>query len=139
MSNLHDHAVRELGKMDDTEEGPNKWMVENILELIDAFAKQGHSGFSANYAVNAFNKLARFEPLGPLTGEDSEWVEVGPQMWQNNRCSRVFKEADGRAYDIDGRIFRDPDGTCVTNRDSRVFVTFPYTPTSEYVDRTSEV
>lgn len=136
-----EHARRELKAigydLDSTEDGPNKWMVAGLLELLEVFGKQGHSGFSAPYAANMFKKLALFEPLGPLTGEDDEWVEVGNGMWQNNRCSHVFKEADGRAYDSHGRIFRDPDGVCVTNRDSRVFITFPYTPTSEYVDRPS--
>jgi hypothetical protein len=55
-------------------------------------------------------------------------------MWQNNRCCHVFKDNAGNAYDIDGKIFREPDGACYTSRDSRVPVTFPYTPVREYVD-----
>ena len=54
--------------------------------------------------------------------------------WQNNRASHVFKCSDGQAYDIEGKIFRDKAGHCYTNRDSRVDVTFPYTPKREYVD-----
>lgn len=133
-----EHAKRELQaigyKLDDKEEGPNKWMVEGIFELLEVFSKQGHSGFSAPYAARTFAKLALYEPLGPLTGDDSEWVEIGHGLYQNARCAHVFKE-NGQAYDAEGRIFRDPDGTCVTNRDSRVNITFPYTPTREYVDR----
>lgn len=118
----------------DYEDESNQWMRDNVLELIDVFAKQGHSGMSASYAISLFEKLARHEPLAPITGADSEWVEVGEGVHQNRRCSHVFKEADGRAYDIDGKIFRDPDGSCYTNKDSRVYVTFPYTPKREYVD-----
>ena len=133
-----EHAVRELTaigyKMDETEEGPNKWIVENLFELLDVFSEQGHSGSSAPYCANMFKKLALFEPLCPLTGEDHEWREVGEGIWQNKRCSHVFKESDGSAYDIDGRIFREPSGACYTNRDSRVYITFPYTPTRVYVD-----
>jgi hypothetical protein len=133
---LKEHAEREFAALgwDSTEEGPNKWMRENILELLETFSKQGHSGSSAPYAIGLFEKLARFEPLGPITGADSEWVEVGEGIWQNARCSHVFKGADGRAYDIDGRIFREPDGSCFTSGDSRVYIEFPYTPKREYVD-----
>jgi len=47
---------------------------------------------------------------------------------------QVFKDADGRAYDIDGRVFREPNGCCYTSSDSRVYITFPYRPKTEYVD-----
>ena len=81
-----------------------------------------------------FSDLGRFQPLTPLQGTPDEWNECASGVWQNNRCSHVFKDADGRAYDIDGRIFREPNGCCYTNRESRVYVQFPYTPTREYVD-----
>lgn len=138
MGNLRDHAERELQilgyDLNDKEEGPNKWMVESVLELIDVFSKQGHSGFSAPYCIGLFTKLAGFKPASPITGEEHEWYEVGPNVWQNNRCSTLFKEADGRAYDIDGKVFREPNGACYTSRESRVYVEFPYVPTTEYID-----
>lgn len=119
------------------EDGPNKWMQENVLELIEIFSRQGHSGFSAPYAVETFRKLALYEPLVPLSGSDDEWIEVGDGVFQNIRCSRVFKDKDrfnGQAYDIEGRIFREPNGACYSNSDSYVPVTFPYIPKREYVD-----
>lgn len=128
---LYAHAVRELPPADGDE--MQELMNKSLLQMVLVFSSQGHSGFSAAYAVNALAKLLKFEPLGPLTGEDSEWNEVGEGMWQNNRCSHVFKDATG-AYDIDGRIFREANGSCYTNRESRVPVVFPYTPVSEYVD-----
>lgn len=138
MSNLIAHAERELkatGMLDSGDE-MNELMCRCVLELVQTFAAQGHSGFSASYCINAFNKLARYEPLGPLTGADSEWIEVGEQdggpLWQNNRCSRVFKTLNG-AYDIDGKVFVDKQGIAYTNFNSRTAVTFPYTPTTEYV------
>jgi hypothetical protein len=141
MSSLLEHAKRELKAIGYTLDGKNEpynqAAVDSILELVDTFAKQGHSGFSGNYVLNAFGKLADFEPLTPLTGADDEWVEVGAGVFQNNRCSHVFKQADrfdGQAYDINGRIFREPSGSCYTGRDSSVPITFPYTPTRIYVD-----
>lgn len=130
--------VRHVGyKLDGTDDPYSEAGAKAILELLDVFSNQGHSGFSANYVINAFNKLARFEPLAALTGADDEWTEVSDGVFQNNRCSHVFKQADrfdGKAYDLNGRIFREPDGSCYTGRDSMVPIVFPYTPTSEYVD-----
>lgn len=135
-SGLISYAKRELTAvgydLNDKEEGPNKWMVENVLELLSVFARQGHSGFSAPYCVDLFSKLASYKPLCPLTGEDNEWTEVGENVWQNKRCYSVFKEADGKAYDSNGIVFTDKDGCSYTSRESRVFIEFPYTPTVEY-------
>lgn len=134
-SNLQQHARRELeaaGLFDqDSDYGGE--IGAAVMELITAFAAQGHSGGSAHVALAAFSKVAHYKPLTPLTGEDHEWMLVGDDLWQNIRCGRVFKTGAG-AYDIDGRIFRHADGYVYTNRDSRVPVSFPYTPTTEYVD-----
>ena len=143
MSNLEQHALAELKAIGYTpldqpqEDGPNKWIQENVLELIRVFAAQGHSGSSAPYCIGLFTKLANFEPIAPLTGEDDEWSEVSDGVFQNKRCSHVFKDNDrfgGQAYDIEGRVFGYPDGSCYTHSDSFMPITFPYTPTTEYVD-----
>jgi len=140
MSNLIDFAKQELLAAgykpieEDTEEGPNKWIQENILELLQVFSKQGHSGVSAPFCINTFKKLAMFEPLSPITGEDHEWIEVGKGVFQNKRCSRVFKQADrfnGQAYDINGRVFYDSNGCYFANMNSCIPITFPYTPMTE--------
>lgn len=144
MSNLVSHAEHELGilslaaevdsgKPDEMQEAMNS----HLLGMVKLFSEEGHSGFSANYAINLLAKLLRFEPLTPLTGDDSEWapLDYGPEMVaQNKRCSHVFKRADGTAYDCEGRIFRYPDGSCVQRKGSSVDITFPYTPQREYVD-----
>lgn len=106
-----------------------------VLKMVEQFSDEGHSGYSARIAMTLFEKVAMFEPLTPLTGEDDEWNEIGGGSYQNRRCSHVFKDATG-AYDSVGRIFRDPDGSCIQNKNSRVYITFPYTPKTEYVDRT---
>jgi hypothetical protein len=144
MSNLVDHARRELtaigmppGPEDGMSPGDryNTAAANAIMELIEVFSKQGHSGFSANYVIQAFSKVAAFEPLAPVKGTDDEWVEVGESMFQNARCAHVFKDTDGRAYDIESIIFRDPDGGCFTSRGSSCYIEFPYTPKRVYVDR----
>ena len=133
--------------MTEGEEGDmNTEMRRHILHMINEFAKAGHSGFSASYALSILKSLLAYKPLSPLTGKEDEWIvqseASGEPCWQNIRCSHVFKGADGIAYDIYGKIFTehyiDENGEEQTSSfssiSSRVNVTFPYTPKSEYVD-----
>lgn len=139
-SQLVAHAERELaliGMTLDSKSEINAEMTKCLLAIVRLFAAQGHSGGSANYAVDTLERLLKFEPLSPLTGADDEWNDVSEQsgrpMWQNNRCSRVFKDNE-KAWDIEGTIFIDETGTPYASHDSRVDVTFPYTPHTEFVD-----
>lgn len=159
MSNLINHALREFKAsgykpVEECEDGPNKWIQENVLALLKLFSEQGHSGFSAPHCIQMFSKLANFEPLVPLTGSDEEWNEVGDGVFQNNRCSHVFKQKDrfdGQPYDIEGKVFwelveRDlsegEEGypgverykSSFTSSDSFVPIVFPYTPVRQYVE-----
>lgn len=143
MGSIIEHAKQEfkiagyIPVDEDQEDGPNKWIQENILELIEVFEKQGHSGFSASYCVKVFSKLAMFEPMTPLTGEDSEWNKIGENLFQNNRCGHVFKE-NGKTYDSEGRIFIDKNDNSYTCKDSSVDIEFPYIPTREYIHETED-
>lgn len=141
MSTLVDYAKEELKRigMIDSGEPYNEEVAKAILDLIELFASQGHSGFTAPYTVNAFRRLAMYKPLSPLTGEDSEWSEVGSGVYQNKRYSAVFKE-DGKAYNIEGKMFTDNNGlTWYLSKDSHVEVTFPYVvpdePEEVYLDK----
>lgn len=118
------------------EDGPNRWIADGTVELLAVLASQGHSGGSIGFAVQFFSTMAKFEPWGPLTGEDSEWAEPFTEdgLQQNLRCSHVFRGADGEAYDSNGRVFTEPNGCSYTSKASRVPVTFPYTPKTEYVN-----
>lgn len=135
---LIEHAKKEfeiLGWPGDCE--MQQAICEDVLALLETFGKQGHSGFSASYALTLFKKLANFEPIGPLTGGDSEWHEYEPNHFQNKRCSEVFKDPDGRVYWINGRVFETPDGCRYTNKDSAVEISFPWEKTEPeivYVD-----
>ena len=139
------YAESELNRIGLTDEDEyNGMMRKHILHMIKEFADEGHSGFSAQYAIDILSKLLSFKPLTPLTGEDDEWCDVseysGTTTYQNKRCSSVFKEGkDGEAYNIDGKVFwewyKDEDGNAFKSyygcRDSRVPVTFPYTVPEE--------
>jgi len=153
MSNTQKHALTEFkaaGWLDDDGnyiDEMQEAICNHVLELIKVFSDEGHSGSTAPYTIDLFKKLAMFEPIVPLTGEDWEWTEIAREMsgsnngtvYQNKRCSRVFKDDDG-AYDIDGKVFynwyTNENGkrfkSYYTSRDSRVPVSFPYTPTTVY-------
>ena len=114
--NLIEHAKKELeiAGLFDKDSDYNGMLGTAVMELIENFSKQGHSGHSASIVVDIFNKLAKYKPLSPLTGEESEWVNVeGPDgnMHQNNRNSAVFKDSkDGKPYFIDAYVKRTPNG-----------------------------
>lgn len=160
MSNLQHHAWMEfkaagwINEHDVFADEMQESLCMHVMELLRVFSEEGHSGTTAPYAIDMFRKLAMFEPLVPLTGEDWEWSEVSPGVFQNKRCSHVFKQPDrfdGQPYDIQGKVFYewcerplDPDekgypGTSrfkssFTNSNSHVPITFPYTPTIVYVE-----
>jgi len=154
MSN-HEWAKKELEfagyPENDPEDGPNKWLREGTLELLEVFAKQGHSGFSAAHAIRMFTQLANWKPLTPLTGADDEWMDVDDDTWQNRRDGTVFKTIKRGAYWLYGIVFWEwfsspdiyegkPYKVYFTGSDSLVPVVFPWTrpEQSEYVFRPSE-
>ena len=121
-------------------------MARKILEIVQVFADQHHSGASAGYCLSVLQKLLAFMPLTPLTGEDDEWDMVEPPsddiatemiglpLFQNNRCTQVFKEATGKVYDMEAVVFVDKEGTIFVTPDSCTLVeAFPYTPGTKYV------
>ena len=122
--NLIEYAKKELALVGDQE------INRDILAIIELFESQGHSGFSAEYAINFLERLLRFKPLTPLTGESDEWTEVAPHgAKQNKRCSSVFLKKDGIAHDIDGIVVSDNGGiTWFQSNRFRKQVTFPYYP-----------
>lgn len=122
------HAESEMAKAWPESEEMQDMVKANVMELLKVLETQGHSGMSLPYVLSVFNKLAKQKPLSPLTGEDDEWMEVGPEVYQNIRCGSIFKKGKfGQAYWLDGVIFRDQNGHTFTNGYSRTPVQFPYT------------
>ena len=110
-----------------------------VKELLKTFQSQGHSGFSAKQTAHIFHTLATGGILLPLQGTADEWTDVSgisnKTLFQNKRASHVFAEDENglNAYDIQGHVFQEPDGSQWTNANSRVEITFPYTPKLEIV------
>ena len=141
MNNYEKHAREEFraaGWMDENgnfKDEMQELICAQVVDLLNMFGKHGHSGSTAPYALNMFERLAKFEPIAPLTGEDWEWRDTG-HNYQNIRASHVFKDYDGNCYDIDAKVFwewqRGRDGkpykSYYTNGGCHTPVTFPYIP-----------
>ncbi len=156
MTNSKSHAKRELEILKKTTPDAIVTPFKNeILALCEAFGRSGQSGGSAPFTATAISqaveKLMMFETLAPLTGEDSEWVDMseyndGKSMFQNNRDSRVFKNGkDGQAYFIEAIVFDGNIGGrftvngSVTDNSENIGSTqyikeFPFTPKTFDVD-----
>lgn len=138
-SNLVKFAEEELrrAELDQAEGDYRGALYHAVLRQVRLHAIEGHSGGSHEVVLQLTNQLLNFKPLTPLTGEEDEWLDLsdyaGKPWFQNVRCPTVFRDATG-VYNQEGRVFREPDGTCFTSQHSRVPVTFPYIPKTEIVD-----
>lgn len=120
MSNLTDHAKRELewAGLFDADSDYNGMLGKAVMELVEVFAKQGHSGGSASIVLPVFSAVASFKTLTPLTSDPEEWMQVSPDVmpngsppvWQSKRQHSCFSNDGGKThYDIDagdGRAIR---------------------------------
>lgn len=128
----------------DDEEGRHmqERMNRSILRVLYAFTLEGHSDFSAGYAIPKIARLLKGLPLFPITEEDG-WAEMGFEkdgkvFRQNKRCSRVFKAVDkatGKVTyeDIEKYVFSDNGGAtwfgnggCCGIKELTNEVTLPY-------------
>ena len=134
--NLLEYAKNELdileqGCKDDEEALKMQQVItRDILNIVETFVEQHHSGFSANYTLNLLERLLRYKPLTPIEDKPEEWLDLsqyGMEDLQHKRCSSVFKRKDGTAYWVEGRIFSDDNGkSWYTSKDSIVEIEFPF-------------
>lgn len=73
-----------------------------VMELVETFAKQRHSGGSSAVVLATFDRVVRFRTLSPLTADPSEWNDVsdisGEPMWQNRRDPAAFSKDAGKTW-----------------------------------------
>jgi hypothetical protein len=154
---LVDHAKTELeiaGLLSEEGDFYGGMTGKAVLELMEVFSKQGHSGMSAPIVADLFQKLANYEPLGPITGKDEEWGDIndygdGHPNQQNQREYGLFKYTDGKVTYNSAIIKRCPNGVTWngplyltredainnTNRISSIEIKgFPFTPKTFYID-----
>jgi hypothetical protein len=112
VSNLEKHAEFELIRAGLFAERSDYGGVlgNAVMKMIRVFAEEGHSGGSASIALAAFERLARFKTLTPITSNPEEWTEIHKDMspaglgtcWQSRRCPSCFSYDGGKTYyDID--------------------------------------
>lgn len=103
---------------------------DDILDIIKLFSSQGHSGFSAGYSLNILKRLLDYKPLSAITGDEDEWEQLNysPDLaYQNKRCPSLFRDADGKVYNVEARIFSDDNGhTWYNCKESREYIELPY-------------
>jgi hypothetical protein len=119
-----------------------------VIEVLEVFSKQGHSGSSAPFAINYFKDLAAFKPLSPITCTEDEWGDVSSYsdgiLFQNIRNSAVFKEGeDGKPYYIDAIVWKTQNGGSYTGTAydkkggklrSSQSIKLPFSPKTFYID-----
>ena len=107
-----------------------------LEELVNVFAKQDHSGFSASIVSSLFYRLMNWKPLTPITNDPSEWKEIGKRngekLYQAKRCPSLFATEsmlrENKAKDIDYWYKKDKDGVCYSDHECHQIVDLPYLP-----------
>lgn len=159
-------AERELSILSKSANDPeNRPLIEpfakEIISLCEAFGKSGQSGGSAPYTATAISqavkKLLLQEPICPVMGIDEEWVDVtqindGETLYQNSRCSGLFKEGNGKCFYVDAIIKKTKKSGCwrgsfwLSKEDylsgdkskmihaSQYVKSFPFVPKTFYID-----
>lgn len=125
MTNTHDFAVNELDILFKSCSDPdNRPIIEpfrdEILALCEKFGQSGQSGGSAPFTATAISQAVKSlllqEPICPITGIDEEWANVreasqdDSMMYQNRRCSALFKGDDGRCWYLDAIVKKTQTG-----------------------------
>ena len=114
-SNLIQHAKFEIERagLNDKDADYDGAVAKSVMDLIQVFSDQHHSGMSASYVLGVFDKLARFDVLSPLTDNPDEWQEICDEtteehgtrtLYQNRRRGSTFSWDRGKTwYDIEDK------------------------------------
>lgn len=111
---------------DPYERDMQEMMNNDVMELLKVFDEQGHSGFSASWAIRLFSKLAKYKLITEIEDNPEDWDENG----QHKYVPSVFKREDGTCYYLYGTYFAEPDSDnfFYNGKCSRTDVTFPLKP-----------
>jgi hypothetical protein len=156
MSNTQSHAKKELEIL--RLRIPDAIILEfenEILALCAAFGNSDQSGASAPYTAGAISeavrKLCLQMPISDIIGDDYEWADQreyndGKLMYQNYRCSALFKDIDDKAYYLDAIVWKGEEewntftgAVYINDTDfeligSSQYVRFPFKPKTFFVD-----
>lgn len=110
------HEMEFLGLFDEDSDYGGM-IAKTVMELMELFASQGHSGYSAGLVASLWYTLAQWKTLYPITNEPSEWNEVtdamytkeqianGDRIWQSKRSPSIFSKDGGKTWeDMNNKI-----------------------------------
>jgi hypothetical protein len=117
MTNTQSFAEMEMNVLSKSSNSPIiEPFRDEILALCEKFGLSGQSGGSAPFTASAISqaikKLLLQEPICPVTGIDEEWINVreasndDEMMYQNKRCSALFKGKSGKCWYIDAIVWK---------------------------------
>lgn len=97
------HARRELTLAGLFDEGSDfdGMIGDACMAMIEVFASQGHSGYSAAMVTDIVTMLMRFDVLSPLTDDPEEWMHITDDpkpTWQSTRKPEAFSHDQGKTY-----------------------------------------
>lgn len=126
---LVEHARAELERSGQTTEDPA--YAASVVAAIAAFVSYGHSGGSAEVALEQLETLLKHRTLTPLTSDPEEWEDRSEisrsPLWQNRRDPAAFSTDAGQTWHfVDDRQPKDQyvmilNGELATN-DGRLIV-----------------
>ena len=151
MANISDWAKREIeiALSDNNTCGWARGVYDSALKAFISLCNDGHSGMSIGATKQVLNRLIDCKPLTPLTGSDDEWglcSDVGDElMYQNKRCTSVFKKVnkltgDITYSDVDRFVCEDINNSNIRYYSGRIskeveryfsLITMPYVPPSK--------
>lgn len=103
--NLAKHAWDELDRagLFDRDSDYDGMLGRAVMDLVNVFVGQEHSGASAYIVSALFVDLVQFKPLSPLTDAADEWFQHDDSLWQSTRRADAFSADGGKTYYIVGK------------------------------------
>ena len=82
----------------------NGMIGQSLMDLIELFSNQGHSGTSAALVAEIFNKLVQWDPLTECDHSDyldtSIYTGEPGKLFQCKRCPHMFSEDRKNWYSV---------------------------------------
>ena len=119
---LVEHAEREMRRVGlfDEDADYGGAMAQAVMELVETFASQHHSGASADLTLTIFSQVVKWDLLSEPTDDPDEWedksdisftkeqIKAGHRIWMNKRSGHYISYDKGKHWK---RTDNDKQGT----------------------------
>jgi hypothetical protein len=102
-----------------------------IRRMLDALEVETDTVFNLSDVLEVVKDIRYGKLLSPLTGRHDEFIEVRYDLYQNRRCSSVFRHITNNGtidYDVNGYTFQTPSGVSYNGLGCFKDVIYPYMP-----------